>query len=157
MLAYLFWHRPGPGVEAGDYEEAQRAFHAELGIESACFQVADLPFEAGPGYEDWYLVADWRGLGELNAAAVDARRGPHHDLAAAMAGQGWGGVYAPIGGPPAIPSEASWATKRPGQPLDELLAPVTAETPVWRRQLVLGPAPEICVGSGGVPRTRVWP
>ena len=40
MLAYLFWHRPGTGVDAGAYEEAQRGFHARIESASACFHVA---------------------------------------------------------------------------------------------------------------------
>jgi hypothetical protein len=155
VLAYLFWHRPRAGVDTDAYEEAQRAFHAEIETPSACFHVAQLPFDEGDGYEDWYLVDDWQGLGVLNAAAVDARRRAHHDLAASMVGRGWGGLYASIAGPEAIPEEASWVAKRPGKPLEEILSPVAATTPVWRRQLVLGPAPEICVGAGEATRRRI--
>lgn len=155
MLAYLFWHRPRRGVEVSRYEEAQREFHAALETPSACFHVASLPFEEGEGYEDWYLVEGWEALGDLNAAAVDARRRAHHDRAAAMVGNGWGGVYAHLDGAEEIPVEASWLEKRPGQPLEDLLSPLDPATPVWRRQLVLGPAPELCIGVGGPDRRQI--
>jgi hypothetical protein len=56
LQAYLFWHRPRPGVERDEYEEAQRQFHALLEVESACFRLERLPFAEGPGYEDWQAV-----------------------------------------------------------------------------------------------------
>src|SRR5262245_54530916 len=56
MLAYVFWHRPRPEVATAEYEEAQRAFQAGFEAESACFRLAQLPFDPEPGYEDWYLV-----------------------------------------------------------------------------------------------------
>jgi hypothetical protein len=74
-----------------------------------------------------------------------------------MVGEGWSAMYAPIAGPEAIPEEASWVAKRPGKPLEQILSTVAATTPVWRRQLVLDPAPEICVGAGGAPRRRIYP
>ena len=30
MLAYVFWHHPAPGVNAGVYEQSLRAFHGTL-------------------------------------------------------------------------------------------------------------------------------
>ncbi|HET7122245.1 MAG TPA: hypothetical protein VFI17_13460 [Solirubrobacterales bacterium] len=147
MLAYLFWHRPRPNAEAAEYEEAQRRFHQRLELESACFRLDRLPFDDGPGYEDWYLVEDWQGLGKLNEAAVDAHRKGDHDRAAAMAGAGWGGIYAHVSGEVEIPARARWLRKPRGQSLATLLAEIPAETPVWQRQMVLGPAPELCVSS----------
>jgi hypothetical protein len=147
LLAYLFWHRPRPGVEREEYEQAQRQFQALLEGEAACFRLEALPFDDGPGYEDWYLVEDWQALGELNAAAVDARRKGGHDRAAAMAADGWGGIYASIHGPASIPAQARWAHKPRGESTADFLAEIRDDTPVWQRQLVLGPAPEFCIGS----------
>lgn len=169
MLAYLFWHRPRPGVERAGYEQAQRDFHAALDITSACFRLQQLPFDApdGPppadapaesgGYEDWYLVADWTELGALNAAALDARRRARHDRAASLSGRGWGAVYAHVRGPAAIPGSARWSEKPRGTSLERALASVPKAAPVWQRQLVLGPAPELCLGDPGPTRPRVWP
>jgi hypothetical protein len=150
MLAYLFWHRLREGADRARYEEAQRGFHSKLEAESACFRVAEMPFDPEPGYEDWYLVDDWSGLGRLNEAAVDAVRRPAHDRAAADTGAGWGGVYSLVRGPAEIPAQADWHAKPPAGNLPE--------TTIWRRELVLGPAPEFCVGvSGGAERERIWP
>jgi hypothetical protein len=147
LLAYLFWHRPRPGVDAAEYEEAQRGFHASLEVESACFRLDRLPFDDGPGYEDWYLVEDWAALGALNAAAVDSVHRPGHDRAAAMVAEGWGGVCASVQGPAAIPAQAQWRHKPPGQPAADFLAGIGAGASVWQRQMVLGPALEFCVAT----------
>ncbi len=144
MLAYVFWHRPAAGVEREDYEEAQRRFHAEIGVPSACFALAELPFASGAegdGYEDWYLVEDWTALGALNEAAVDGRRRPSHDRAAAWREP---------------PAEARWLYKRPGEATADLLTRLGGDASIWQRQMVLGPAPEFCAGSGGeISRRRV--
>jgi hypothetical protein len=157
MLAYVFWHRPGEGVDAEEYESAQRAFHETIENRSACFRLGELPFDPGPGYEDWYLVDDWTTLGALNEAAVDAAHRPAHDRAASGASVGWGAVYALLAGPPTIPDSVEWRSKPMGDSSDGFLAELP-ETTVWRRQLVLGPAPEFCVA---VPlpgsRERIWP
>lgn len=154
MLAYLFWHRPATGVDADEYERAQRRFHALVETDSACFEVAELPFDPRPGYEDWYPVEDWAGLGRLNAAAVDAPRRAGHDAAAALAGEGWGAVYALVRGAATIPKTAIWREKPRGVDLDTVLAGA-GDAAVWQRQLVLGPAPELCLAAGGPPRRRV--
>ena len=157
MLAYLFWHRPGPDVDPDDYEEAQRAFHSALDFESACFRLDALPFDPGPGYEDWYLAEDWDALGLLNEAAVDPARRPAHDHAAAEMAVGWGGLYTLVRGPAAIPEGAEWYEKPRLVPTKTFLSDLP-ETTIWRRQLVLGPAPEVCVA---IPETesrrRIWP
>jgi hypothetical protein len=149
VLAYLFWHRPRKGANPAEYEEAQRGLHAALDNESACFRLAELPFGAGgPGYEDWYLVEDWAALGALNAAAVDSTRRPAHDHAAVNAGAGWGGVYSLVRGPAEIPAGAEWHNKPRLIPTDTFLADLP-DSAIWRRQLVLGTAPEFCVAVPG--------
>jgi hypothetical protein len=157
MLAYVFWHRPGSKVDRSEYEEAEREFHAALGSESACFRLDQLPFDDGHGYEDWYLVDDWAALGALKDSAVDPVRKAAHDRAASRESIGWGGLYMLVRGPAAIPEGTEWYQKPRRVPVDTFLADLP-ETTIWRRQLVLGPAPEICVavdGDGG--RERIWP
>lgn len=156
MLAYVFWHRPRPEVDVAAYEEAQRSFHASLQMDSACFRLAQLPFASGGGYEDWYLLADWSGLGELNEAAVDERRDDSHGRVASMSADGWGAVYAALG-EAAIPDGTEWLDKPREQPYEQFIASLP-EGPAWQRQMVLGPAPEFCLASaesGG--RERIWP
>jgi hypothetical protein len=130
VLAYLFWHRPEADVDAGSYEQAQRRFHARIESPSACFH------------------------GRLNAAAVDAGRRAEHDAAAALVGEGWGGVYAVVRGAAAIPAAASWRHKPRGRDLETVLADA-GDAAVWQRQMVLGPAPELCLAAGGPPRRRI--
>lgn len=158
VLAYVFWHRPRPDADQDAYEEAQRLFHRELEGETACFRVASLPFEARSGYEDWYLVEDWAALGELNGRAVDRRRRESHDEAAALAAEGWGAIYGLLRGEPLIPRAVEWREKPRGRPAAEHATSSRAEV-VWRRQLVLGPAPELCLGSRGPApgRESIWP
>lgn len=144
MLAYVFWHRPRAGVEASEYERRLRAFHERLGELSASFRVAPLPFAAGEGYEDWYLVDDWSALGTLNAAAVSGERQAPHDSAAELAAEGWGGIYALVRGAALPPLTAQWVSKPAGESYEAFLESLPAGT-VWQRRLVLGPAPEFCL------------
>jgi hypothetical protein len=158
MLAYVFWHRPRPDVGLGAYEDAQRAFHSSLEATSASFRLAELPFgDGGSGYEDWYLVENWEGLGNLNRTAVDPARRPGHDLAASQSADGWGAIYSPVRGPASIPDGADWLHKPRGESSVSFIASL-AETTVWQRQMVLGPAPEFCAAvSASDSRERIWP
>jgi hypothetical protein len=157
VLAYLFWHRPRAGVDLAAYEDAQRSFHASLNTASACFRLAELPFESGGGYEDWYLLESWRGLGELNEAAVNSACRSHHDLAASMSANGWGAVLSLVRGDAAIPDGIEWFDKPRGEPYQAFVASLPGTT-VWQRQMVLGPAPDFCAAAPrSSTRTRIWP
>jgi hypothetical protein len=158
MLAYVFWHRPRDEVAREAYEEAQRQFHRKLSAESACFRLAALPFgDRAAGYEDWYLVEDWKALGDLNAEAVRGKAGAEHDRSAALTGAGWGGLYAGVRGEPVIPAGAEWRSKQLGEASEQFIDALPSDG-VWRRQLVLGPAPEFCLAtSPSADRTPVWP
>jgi hypothetical protein len=157
MLAYVFWHRPKGGVEPVAYEHAQRSFHAAIEAPSACFRLAKLPFASDGGYEDWYLVENWSDLGCLNEVAVDAIRRTDHDRAASMAADSWGAVYALVRGAAAIPTGAEWLDK-PRDASSERFIASLPNTTVWRRQLVLGPAPEFCLSTlASATREAVWP
>jgi len=176
MLAYLFWHRPIPGVDHSAYEAALQGFHesireapAEVLLTSACHRLDHIPWLAAdggstgdePGYEDWYLVPDSAALDRLNEAAISARHRSFHDAAAALAGDGAGGLYAPVEIPggsdlvqvPDGESRAVWLSKQPDVPYSEfmpdLAALVPADARVWQRRLVLGPAPEFCIELPG--------
>jgi len=71
--------------------------------------------------------------------------------------EGWGGIYGSGQGPRSIPVEATWKHKPRGQSNREFLARIEEQVPVWQRQMVLGPAPEFCIGAGGPPRRSVVP
>ncbi len=155
MLAYVFWHRPRDGVERETYERATIAFHRSLartppaGLQgSASFRLAEVPWMgARAGYEDWYVVEDFAALGVLNEAAVGRGHRSSHDRAAHLAGDGSAGVYALREGSPCLDARlAFWVSGPAGAPAELLgdgIDPSNAG--LWRRQLVLGPAPEHCL------------
>ena len=160
MLTYLFWHRPADGVEPAAYERALLAFHDRLRavrvpglVVSGSATVQGLPWMPGSGYEDSYVVGDFAALGVLNAAAVDDAHAGAHDRVARTAGFGAGAVYGLESGDPLRPSRhCAWITKPAGAGYAEFrdrlgshIAP--ADVAVWRRQMVLGPAPEFRLTS----------
>ena len=159
MLAYVFWHWKRPEVTTTDYEDRQRGFHAALGIapspgfiSSFSLGVSNAPWAASSeAYEDWYLVQDFGALGLLNEAAVSSSRAEPHDVAAAVAAGGAGGLYGLRGGTALRrPQYAHWFGKPERMPYRELfaqLAPVVdrVEGALWMRQMVLGPAREFCL------------
>jgi hypothetical protein len=153
MLAYVFWHRAQEGVDPVAYEESLRAFHASLDSASASFRLERLPFGQTTGYEDWYLVEDWSELGELNSRAIDARHRPQHDRAASGTATGWGGIYELLRGDSGIPEGTEWFDKPLGEPTDAFLT-TRPEATIWRRQLVLGPAPEFCAAAPPSPARK---
>jgi hypothetical protein len=147
---------------------------------SAVFRVAQLPFlgepaaasgepaVATPGYEDWYLVEDYAALGVLNGAAVGRGHRTAHDEAARRVAAGTGGLYALVEGErceggqrPGLESIgdatlAVWVARPSGsrqRMLGELLGDGMdrRHASLWRRQLVLGPAPEFCLLASELP------
>jgi hypothetical protein len=180
VLAYVAWHRPAAGVDAGAYERALEGFHRSLarvppsGFEgSGAFRVAGLPWiadepgvSAGAGYEDWYLVDSWSALGVLEEAAVARGHASRHEAVAGMASQAIGAVYRLSEGHPRLERArvAVWVAPARGHTppsLADLLADGIdgASAGLWRRCLGLGPAPEYCVLApeppAGVAATRL--
>lgn len=165
-LAYVFWHPPGSGQKVDVYERALCDFHRSLAstpVEglwaSRVARIAQCPWLPEGGYEDWYLVRTFADLEVLNNAAVDATRKVAHDGIATRSGQGAGALYGlTVGTASPAPTWVTWLTKPRGTPYEEFYdallaraAPGAVSLPdslgVWRRQLVLGPAPEFCVTS----------
>jgi hypothetical protein len=159
VLAYLFWHWPAGTVERAAYESAQRAFHDQLNaagsegfIRSFSFRVegtAWLPVAAA--YEDWYLVEGSFALDPLNEIAVSPALGPAHDQAARRA-SGAGGLYRLRSGLPA-PRDGvvHWLSKARGERYEDFYARFAPDAVLWRRQMVLGPAPEFLLESDRAP------
>jgi hypothetical protein len=172
VLAYLFWHRPREGADVERYEQAQLAFHRSLARSapagmrgSTISRVDSLPYgdqqEAGPAYEDWYLLEDFAALGVLGEAAVGRGHRTAHDHAASSFGTGAAGLYGLIEGE-SVDREirsatvAVWVARPVGSnpgTCAELLGDGSepGHASVWRRQLVLGAAPEFCVLADEVP------
>jgi hypothetical protein len=96
-------------------------------------------------------VRDFAALGVLKDAAISTSRQAPHDAAAAVALGGTAGVYAlQAGAALSAPTHAYWFGKPEGMSYPEAfaaLAPVVqaASAALWLRQLVLGPARELCL------------
>jgi hypothetical protein len=160
MLAYVFWHRPAPGVEPETYASAVERFHRNLTsrppvgfVRSRSFRVAGANWVGGDGgHEDWYVVEDFAALGVLSEAVIGRGHVSAHDAAARQAGEGTGGLYRLIEGSASLDEArvAIWVG-RPRGVESPLLAGLLgdgldgAHAGLWQRQLALGPAPEYCV------------
>ncbi len=182
MIAYIFWHRPAEGVERETYERVAEHFHRSLAHAppagfrgSALYRMQPPPWFAREGavdgapyatvYEDWYFVADFTALGVLNETAVAHGHRGAHDEVAHRYGSGAGGLYAlregHVHGPP---DQAIWIARPRGAHHAELADLLgdgmdPARSSLWRRALVLGPAPEYCLLApappAGVAATRL--
>jgi len=158
MLAYLFWHRPHACVDMARYEAALMRFHASLAraappglVASGSFRIEAVPWLGDrPGYEDWNLLQGSWAMDPLNAfAVVGATQAAHDDVAAGME-DGHAGLYRLLWGEPALPSDSVvvWLTRPRGiewRPILEAIRDRTGNATLWRRQMVLGPAPEFAV------------
>ena len=185
MLAYLFWHRPNRDVSRSTYELALARFHERLaGVPcagskaSAAYRISETPWLGGErGYEDWYLIEASSALDELNRVAVSGQMEEPHAAIAALMETGHGGLYALHSGAAAGPSRSRvlWLGRPRGIQYEAVLEAFVSELrePVacWRRQMVLGPAPEFAVvvspeqevvapdgwTAVAVDRTCLWP
>jgi hypothetical protein len=181
VLAYLFWHRPRAGVEPAEYEADQVAFQHSLAVNppagfvaNASVRLARCPWLAAggpeaPAYEDWYVVEDWTALGVLEQAAVGAGHRSRHERVAGKVGAGAGAVYRLVEGtgpgtlaaPTATWVDASLDIR--AAEVGEMLADGVDRdgASLWRRALVLGPAPEHCLLAPAPPpgaaQTRLPP
>jgi hypothetical protein len=107
-------------------------------------------------YADWYLLESSAALDPLNEAAVSGRRRRPHDDAARAAAGGAGGLYRLADGVAEIAHArwTAWFSKPEGQAYEELYAEARGwlrqpGSGLWRRQMVLGPAPEFCLAAPG--------
>lgn len=166
VLAYVFWHQPSQEQPLVEYETALTAFHRRLAtnpvaglLETRTQAVPDLPWLPHGGYEDWYVLQGYADLGTLNTAAVDAVHRDTHDDIARRSARGAGGVYALSAGTPSgTPTCITWLSKPRNVTYADFYQQLFAHigltehgpsqsTGVWRRQLVLSPAPEFCISG----------
>lgn len=159
MLAYIFWHRPFPSVEKTAYEAALTKFHSALRKSScpgfrgsATYSITETPWLNNQiGYEDWNLLDSSAAMDPLNEAAVAPSMWDTHAAIAEQTDFGHGGLYRYLLGE-ADPSPLTriWWLKRPRgiryqQPLAEIAESIEGPVSVWRKQMVLGPAPEFAL------------
>jgi hypothetical protein len=151
VLAYVFFHRAGSGIETPTYEAALRRFHASLAGAPPPGFISSTTYRIGNGYADWYLVESSAALDPLNEAAVKGARSAPHDAVAHMATDGAGKLMIlKSGSARTEPGFEIRFSKPAGMAYTELyerLKPWTdrAEVSLWRRMMVLGPAPEFCL------------
>ncbi len=161
MLAFLFWHRPYPEVEPAAYEEALTSFYTAL-AETTCpgfqgaatYRISETPWLGDrKGYEDWTLLDGSWAMDPLNEAAVSPAMWDTHAAIAEKADFGHGGLYQHLQGdidPTRLPRV--WWLKRPRgiryeKPLKAIAGSVEGPVSVWRKQMVLGPAPEFALAA----------
>jgi hypothetical protein len=162
MLAYVFWHRAAPHVERETYEEGIRHFQQALSqrqppglIGVASWRIEAVPWLGGEaGYEDWCLLQGSWAMDPLNAYAVAGDMKLSHDPLAAQMAAGAGGLYTHVWGEACTAPQSTvvWLTRPRGIQWQDALEPVRAAIPqatFWRRQMVLGPAPEFGVELPG--------
>jgi hypothetical protein len=163
LLGYVFWHRPRLGTSRARYERKLNAFQEALKaqrpeglVDALSFGLQARPWSRrrSPGYEDWYLVTDFGSLGVLNDAAVASRTKAQHDDVARDASGGAGGVYKLLSGdlPLRQARLETWMRKPTRTSYQAFLEEVSRlvegrSTALWRRQMVLSPAPEFCLQS----------
>ena len=151
MLAYVFAHRPGDGVDVGAYEDLLRRFHAELAGASPVGFIESATFAIGPGYSDWYLLENTAAMETLNTAAVGGARAAVHDSVARLASDGAGKLLNLAAGKPSMADGFEVRFGKPaGLPYGDLYARLESwteapEVSLWRRMMVLGPPPEFCL------------
>jgi len=153
MLAYVFSHRAAPGTDLIAYEAGLRLFHAALEEARPAGFISSNTYRYGAGYSDWYLIEDSAALDTLNRAAVSGARSRPHDDLARSALDGSGKLLSLVSGRPAVAGGFELGFNKPPSlsyaDLDRRLEPWTeqSEVSLWRRMMVLGPAPEFCLIS----------
>lgn len=163
MTAYIFWHRPYPQVAQAAYEQALIAFHRDFtsrGCEgfrsSATYRITETPWLGKQaGYEDWSFVESSAALDPLNEAAVTPEMWEVHAAIAGKTELGHGGLYQHVLGEadPTVLTRTVWLDRPRGiryqAPLQAIAEQAEAQSggpvSVWRKQLVLGPAPEFAL------------
>lgn len=153
MLAYVFFHRPAPGVDRTLYEEGLRTFHAALAGARAGLLTGSASYRTGKEYCDWYTVESSAALDALNEIAVSGARSAPHGEVAQRAVDTAGKLMSLVAGVPSSAGAFEIRFSKPrGMGYAELYArlePATAREGVslWRRMMTLGPPPEFVLLS----------
>jgi hypothetical protein len=152
LLAYVFFHRAAPGSDIATYEKGLRSFHASLAEAKPSGFISSATYRSGGGYSDWYLVENSAALDPLNDAAVAGRVRPVHDAVAHLATDFAGKLLMLMAGQPDSQGFEIRFSKPSGTSYRDLYKRLErwsgmAGVSLWRRMMVLGPAPEFCLLS----------
>jgi hypothetical protein len=151
LLAYVFSHRAGDGVDVAAYESSLREFHAALASAAPSGFIGSTTFRIGGAYSDWYLLESSAALDVLNAAAVSGGRSAAHDAAARMSADPSGKLLSLVAGQAVLEERCEVRFAKPaGMAYVDLYARMQTWTRaqnvgLWRRMMVLGPPPEFCL------------
>lgn len=138
-------------MEIPTYEAALRRFHASLASEPPPGFIGSTTYRIGSGYAEWYLVDNSAALDPLNEAAVKGARSGPHDAVAHMSADGAGKLFMLKSGIARTEPGFEIRFSKPAGigylELYERLKTWTDrdEVSLWRRMMVLGPAPEFCL------------
>ncbi|HZS78569.1 MAG TPA: hypothetical protein VFA41_18305 [Ktedonobacteraceae bacterium] len=185
MLAYIFWHRRAPHVDKTTYQHYLQDFHEVLLTQqpagfhySTVFELSQAPWLPGgeEAYEDWYVLENSAALDVINEIAVTGPCKAPHNRAAQGAAVGAGGLYRLYDGETKLATAriALCFAKPAGMSYETLYALLQSivdmpQVSLWRRQMVLGPAPEFRLHSPQpltlpeplhpvqIELTQVWP
>jgi len=159
MLAYVYWHAKPDNVTTVDYETRLLDFNNALAnvkipglLGSTSYAIGETPWLGEPGYEDWtWLEGSW-ALDSLNERAVSgSMEQPHHAIAQMTKHGGIGALYYLVAEEHKLPanSKVFWLSRPRGINWREFMPAITqsanSKVAVWRRQMVLGPAPEFAL------------
>ena len=163
MLAYVFWHWPGPEIERGQYLDYLIDFHHTLAANksrgfqrSVVFSISGANWLKADSevFEEWYLLDDSAAMDPLNEAAVTGACEVPHNRVAREAADGTGGLYRLRAGSGDLANAryATWLSKPAGASYKDFYAglePLTSKpgAALWGRQMTLGPATEFCIHS----------
>ena len=153
MIAYLFFHHLEPGADEVEYEAGLRHFHVALRDAGIAGFSGSRTYRLADGYCDWYLVESSAALDPLNDAAVSGGRTTLHNAVAMRAVNFTGKLMKLAAGryDPEAAVEVRFSKPHGMSYADfyRRLEPLTArpDVSVWRRMMVLGPAPEFSLLS----------
>lgn len=159
MFAYVFWHAKPANMDAAKYEMALLRFGGALRgmkisglLGNVSYSIDFAPWLDEPGYEDWVWVENLSVFETLNVQAVSGpMEGPHAGISQMTKHGGFGAFYYLIEGKHQVlgDSKVFWVSRPRGirwaEAVPAILQSANRDVSVWRRFMVLGPAPEFAI------------
>jgi len=165
VIGYAFWHIAEDESNYSLYEETLIRFGEALSesnipgvLGCASYAIHETPWVdepghlAAPSHEDWVWLTDSSVLETLNDRAVSHdMAAPHGAIARITKHRGFGSLYYLVDGEHSMLSDSTvyWLARPRGVDWHEVMAAIVSSTCskvcVWRRLMVLGPAPEFAI------------